>query len=214
MQLSRLVDGDLPEAERDALIDALLADGELAERWKRYHAIGDLMRDGGIGADISARVRAALDAGAHSGADVVVPFSARLNPRGWLKPPGSVHARPALGLALAASVALGTVVGLRVLMPDQGGGPAVATAGSGTKPAAEFGQNVLPAGFGTLGGSTPVARADFAGSPQGAMPAGAAVQPGQGGDMRLADYLEQHRREVQTSMLGGQETLGAVESPP
>lgn len=211
MNLSRAIDGDLPAGERGALIDAVLTDAELAQRWHRYHAIGDVMRDGAIGADLTARLRARLDAdptmeSAGVGA-TVVRLARPAQPRAWMRAPG-------FGLALAASIAVATVVGLRALMPGVDSGQAVATAPTdGAQPAQALLEGTArPAGFpesvampapgsatvGTLDNNVRTASGLL---PQGGAAAGEAAAPAPIPQARLADYSERHQRGVHASML-------------
>lgn len=110
--LSALVDGELDPARTDALLDALCRDDELAAEWARLHRMRSLMTGGDVDCDVTQAVRAALVAEPAYLLPVVVPTSNR-----W--------PRYAIGGALAASVALITVVGLR---PWQGAGTAAQVA--------------------------------------------------------------------------------------
>lgn len=218
MNLSRAIDGDLPAGERGVLIDAVLADAELAQRWHRYHAIGDLMRDGAVGVDLTARVRARLDADptmedAGVGA-TVVRLARPAQRRVWMR-------GPSFGLALAASIAVATVVGLRALMPGVGSGQAVATAPTdvaqpvqalleGTAGPAGFPESVaMPApGSETAGILENNVRTASGLLPQGGAAAGTAAAPVPIPQARLADYSERHQRGVHASML-----MGAKQAP-
>jgi len=60
-KISALMDGELAQHEAGGALEALCAEGEARDGWRRYHLIGDLMRDphtlsGGFGAGFSARV--------------------------------------------------------------------------------------------------------------------------------------------------------------
>ena len=102
-QLSAFLDGELPEAETTLLLKRLERDEDLKGTLSRYSLVGAVMRsDGDMPAarNVAARVRAAI-------ADEP-PFGSRRAPR-WL--------RPAAGLAVAASVALATVLLLPRWMP-------------------------------------------------------------------------------------------------
>lgn len=211
MNLSRVIDGDLPAAERAALIDAVLTDPELAQCWHRYHAIGDLMRDGALGADLTARVRARIDADptmedAGLGA-TVVRLARPLERRAWPR-------APAFGLALAASVAVATVVGLNALMPGVEPGQAVAVAPEGVDTASQALLEGSPrhAGYpASVTASTPATVDTLDGNVRRA--SGPLVQDVGATAVsipqaRLADYLERHRHKAHASML-----LGADQAP-
>lgn len=211
MNLSRAIDGDLPATERGALIDTMLTDPELAQRWHRYHAIGGLMRDGALGADLTARVRAQLDADptmedARVGA-AVIRLARPLQRRAWTR-------APAFGLALAASVAVATVVGLRALMPGAETAQAVAVVPGDeampvqallegpAEPAGFPGSVAMPApGSATAGNPENNVRTASGLLPQGGDAAGDAAVTAPIPQARLADYLERHQRGVHASML-------------
>jgi sigma-E factor negative regulatory protein RseA len=60
-RISALMDGELVQHETGSALDLLREDGEAREIWRRYHLIGDLMRDpntfaSGFGAGFSSRV--------------------------------------------------------------------------------------------------------------------------------------------------------------
>lgn len=103
--LSGLMDGELDADQTEVTIDALCRDDALAAQWRRMHQIRGLM-GGDVEAsfDVSAAVRSALA----SEPAYLLPAIAPASPlRGW--------PRYAMGGALAASIALVTVVGLRQL---------------------------------------------------------------------------------------------------
>ncbi|GAB4351061.1 MAG: hypothetical protein Kow0073_06020 [Immundisolibacter sp.] len=116
--LSALLDGELDAEQTEALLEALLRDQDLADAWHRLHRMGDLLRgDVDPGLDIRAAVRDALaDEPAYRRPAVIV-----------MRPRLSRWSRYAVGGALAASVALVTVVGLRQWQAADGA-PELATA--------------------------------------------------------------------------------------
>jgi sigma-E factor negative regulatory protein RseA len=62
-RISALMDGELERQDADGALDALKAEGEARETWRRYHLIGDSMRDTRqLSAGFSARVSAVLAA--------------------------------------------------------------------------------------------------------------------------------------------------------
>ena len=60
-KISALMDGELERHESDGALDALRGEGEALETWRRYHLIGDSMRDTRqLSAGFAARVTAKL----------------------------------------------------------------------------------------------------------------------------------------------------------
>jgi len=110
-QLSAFLDGELPEAETTLLLKRLERDDELKGTLSRYSLIGAVMRtDGDVPAAryVAARVSAAIASEPALG-----------------RPPGHRWIRPAAGLAVAASVALLSVL----VLPQWFAGPADAPDG-------------------------------------------------------------------------------------
>ncbi len=106
-QLSTFLDGELPEAETTLLLKRLERDEDLKGTLSRYSLIGAVMRtDGDMPAarNVAARVRAAIADEPSLGLSKA--------PR-WI--------RPAAGLAVAASVALATVLLLPRWLPGEAG---------------------------------------------------------------------------------------------
>lgn len=101
-QLSAMMDNHLSEAEQELMTARLKGDQELVGYWYRYHMIGDTLRgqlpDHSISM-FSARVREALCD------EPPVGVPSRRKAPAWIK--------PLAGLAVAASVALVAVLGLR-----------------------------------------------------------------------------------------------------
>lgn len=96
-QLSAFLDGELPEAETTLLLKRLERDDELKGKLSRYSLIGAVMRSTGdmpAARHVAARVSAAVALEPRLGAPQ--------RSRRWL--------RPVAGLAVAASVALATVL--------------------------------------------------------------------------------------------------------
>jgi sigma-E factor negative regulatory protein RseA len=127
-KLSALIDNALDRKELDAYLGDLkrdpLAD---AERLQRYRMIGDVLRDEMSEAslmDISAAVHRAVD---QETTPEVVPVSARL-----FNFPALV--KPLTGMAIAASVAMVTVVAVRTVSTDSP--DTVRAVASAQKPAA------------------------------------------------------------------------------
>ncbi|MBS1200242.1 MAG: hypothetical protein H6R27_920 [Proteobacteria bacterium] len=114
-QLSAFLDGELPEAETTLLLKRLDRDDDLKGTLSRYSLIGAVMRSEGdmpAARNVAARVSAALAREPSFGAAAG---------RRWI--------RPAAGLAVAASVALATVLLLpQWLGTPQGDGAAMTAA--------------------------------------------------------------------------------------
>jgi sigma-E factor negative regulatory protein RseA len=121
-QLSAFLDGELPEAETTLLLKRLERDDDLRGALSRYSLIGAVLRtDGDVPAarHVASRVSAAIArepsldrAGRQAGASR------------WI--------RPAAGLAVAASVAMATIVLLPQWVGGETGTVVVASAGSET----------------------------------------------------------------------------------
>lgn len=123
--LSALMDGELDPDQADAVLDALCRDDALAAEWRRMHQIRGLLRDGAEQTfDISAAVREAIADDPNYLLPAIAPARATTH---WL--------RYAVGGALAASVALATVIGLRQWQaPGATGQLAAQTSGAITGP--------------------------------------------------------------------------------
>ncbi|NNE59747.1 MAG: sigma-E factor negative regulatory protein [Woeseia sp.] len=118
MQVSAFVDGELPAEETELLIRRLGESPELKQQAAEYFAIGRLLRGERSvagAAELPERVAAALaDETVTDAADAVASVSAR-----WM--------RPAASAAIAASVALLALAGLRQLDAPE---PGTAVAGN------------------------------------------------------------------------------------
>ena len=105
MQISAFVDGELPDAEADLLLRRMSQDAELRRKAAEYLELGRVLRaeSSAPGIDrLRERIAAQIDDKPLDD-DVVVPESAP----GW-------RARPLIGVAVAASVALMAIFGLQV----------------------------------------------------------------------------------------------------
>jgi sigma-E factor negative regulatory protein RseA len=100
-QLSALIDGELPDEERELLHKRLATDSELRAAWQRYHLIRDAMRENLP--ELISRTSDSVIVPDHDEQPVTVtPQSASL----------MRFARPAAGFAIAASVAMLAVFGV------------------------------------------------------------------------------------------------------
>ena len=111
--MSALMDGELEARWASETIDVLLESNELQARWSRYHVVRDVLRHKAYpdaSAGLCERMRMCL-------ADEPLHF-----PRPWLVPRRWRETlRPVAGVALAASVAVVAILGVRGLgqLPDQ-----------------------------------------------------------------------------------------------
>jgi sigma-E factor negative regulatory protein RseA len=110
--LSALMDGETERFETRRMVDTLLESSELRGRWARYHLIGEILRqeqpmlaDGSFSARVMEQIRK----------EDVGQLAPVRRGRRWM--------RPALGLAMAASVAGAMVIGLQSMLgPGDVGG--------------------------------------------------------------------------------------------
>jgi len=100
--ISALVDDEVTSREGASAVDDLLADGEMAGRWERYHLIRDALHHNlpeHPEAELAARIRQQLEA-------EPIPLHARRRPD-WRH-----VGRQAAGLAVAASVTVAVFLGV------------------------------------------------------------------------------------------------------
>ena len=120
-QVSAFVDGELSAAEQRLLLVRLGRDPALKRSWQNFHLIGAALRDQlpeAVDAGLAERVSTAIEREA-----AVAPGAPRThwNWQGLLK--------PVAGFAIAASVAVIAVLGVRQFQPGAAGqGPVIATA--------------------------------------------------------------------------------------
>lgn len=114
-RISALVDGEVTNFEARRVAQELMQDDARRDRWSRYHLIGDAMREAQPAipsSDFAASVMAKIAVEEMPQVDVakVVGGSVATNSR-W--------AKPVIGLAIAASVAVVSIVSLKSLTsPD------------------------------------------------------------------------------------------------
>jgi len=111
-RVSALVDSELTSFESRRLINELEKDPVLRERWGRYHLIGDVLRDqvpaeinSGFAAGVMARIN-----------DEAIPRLSSTHSNTWLK--------PLSGVAITATVAIVSLLGLKSLTSEGGLTPA------------------------------------------------------------------------------------------
>ncbi len=105
-QLSAMIDGELPNAETHLVLRRLSRDGEVQQRWERYHLISDALQGhlpAAFDAGFAARISEAIN---HE----PLPQPVVRSLPAWYK--------PVTGLALAASVVLAALFGLQLAQPD------------------------------------------------------------------------------------------------
>ena len=111
-RISALIDGELDEQARQSMVDELLKKGEARATWARYHLISDTLRQNlpaGMDTQFSSRVMAALQ----DEPTVLAP-----------RPPQGLQLRKRLaGLAVAASVAAVAVMGVQLMVQEDGHAP-------------------------------------------------------------------------------------------
>lgn len=111
-RVSALVDSELTSFESRRMIDELENDAALQKHWTHYHLIGDVLRDEmphAMPRDFAAGVMARIK-------DEATPVVSLTNSKAWLK--------PFAGVAIAASVAVVSLVGLKNLTGEGGLTPA------------------------------------------------------------------------------------------
>ncbi len=137
-KISALMDGDLSATETNEAINLLCADKSLREQWQRMHLTRDIVQGESaanfLGSDFSASVMAALENEETpvlvDDTNVVpVDFTAKQKaPKAspsWMK--------PVAGLAVAASVAMVSVMSLKLIQePGNAGLPLVVSAEQGS----------------------------------------------------------------------------------
>lgn len=105
-QLSAMVDDELEEREIDLALRRLNRDYDSKARWERYHLIGDAMQGhlpAALDIDFAARIRQAIEA-------EPLPLPVAKSLPAWYK--------PVTGFALAASVVLVALFGLKLTQID------------------------------------------------------------------------------------------------
>lgn len=177
-QLSAFLDGELPEAETTLLLKRLERDDDLKGTLSRYSLIGAVLRtDGDVPAarHVAARVSAAI------AREPSLDRARRpVGPPRWV--------RPAAGLALAASVAMATIVLLPQWLGEEAGTVIVASTGTDTDTAATPGGGSMLASTQVVPVvAAPDEPAQTYTTPQAPPEAAVALSPAQ-----LASYLVAH----------------------
>ena len=112
-RISALIDGELDEQARQDMVNELIKKDEARATWARYHLISDTLRQslpGGMDMQFSSRVMAALQ----DEPTVLAPRT----------PQGLQFGKRLAGLAVAASVAAVAVMGVQLMVQEDGQGPA------------------------------------------------------------------------------------------
>jgi len=110
-RVSALVDSELTSFESRRLITELEKDSALKERWGRYHLIGDVLRDEmprEVDPSFASRVMDRIN-------EEVAPGSLSIKENAWLK--------PLAGVAITATVAVVSLLGLKNLTSEGGISP-------------------------------------------------------------------------------------------
>ena len=111
-RVSALVDGELTSFESRRLINELEKDPVLRKRWGRYHLIGDVLRD-----QVPAEINSSFAEGVMERInDEAAPQSPPSRANAWLK--------PLTGVAITATVAIVSLLGLKNLTSEGGLTPA------------------------------------------------------------------------------------------
>lgn len=130
-QLSALVDGELPETEKDLLLTRLARDPDLKRKWRGYQTISASLRNQlpeALDRTLAGRVSARLEN---------EPPLTAASPTTGSRWPNLV--KPLAGLAIAASVAVVAVLTVQQVEPDASGGEnAIVASGPVTDPAGGY----------------------------------------------------------------------------
>ncbi len=134
--LSQLMDGEWQDIDAASSVENACADDELKAKWSRYHLIRDVMRNEAVTVDtpLSLRISAAIeDEPTYSNVAVLNTDNKRQAPSAE-KPASqpSMLKLGAGGFALAACVALATVVGLNVWQGAPGNNASTVQSVAGT----------------------------------------------------------------------------------
>lgn len=141
--LSQLMDGEWQDIEPSQCAAGICADDTLRSTWARYHLIRDSMNNAGVhaGYGLAGSVREAIEhepvysnvsSIAGDDVDAAATASAGVQQAGGEVAAFGTWRRAASGFAVAASVALVTVVGLNVWQGSSPGGGLASGIGSGT----------------------------------------------------------------------------------
>lgn len=137
-QISALVDDELGDSESELLIRRMGRDSALRARWEQYHVIGSVMRrsfDGVPASGLASRVHERL------GNEPMTRRATVGTGRSWVRR----LARPVAGAAVAASVAVVAVLGIRQEPVATGPAPAETVPSSNSPSSVNMGLSVQPA---------------------------------------------------------------------
>lgn len=191
LELSCMVDGASELQAQRSLLDACRGDAEITARWARYHTIGALMRgeasSGGM--DLTGRIAAAIATDP--------TFKRRRGNVLHFSPPMK---RASIGLALAASFATATVIGVRIFSPavpsgmpvaSLAGNPGAPSAGASRSPDSARGDMEVAGGRGS--DVAPVWAVPGGAESSALQPAAVLMQPGAFPDPEAREELLERR---------------------
>ena len=110
-QLSALMDDELDDAELQLLLRRVRDNAGYGEQWQRFHLASEAMRNGlpeEVDVNLATRVRSLIDADVTRTGPATIPAKDRR------------RLRPAIGFAVAASLAAVVAVGLKFSNEDSG----------------------------------------------------------------------------------------------
>lgn len=182
-QLSAWMDGELPDEEAPLLLKRLEEDRGLRFRLQRYHLIRDALK-GALPEMINYRMAEQVDReiqdlpSGEVGEPAVAPLGVQAGQR-WLK--------PLAGVAIAASVAVVAILGVRLLNTSEQQGP----------PVAQIAGSSLPAGVQTVADNPAPPQIYRAGQTIGWTVSDPEVR------QRLNDYLVNHSEYASSTGMQG-----------
>jgi negative regulator of sigma E activity len=157
-QLSALFDGELPPQQAKMVTRRVLRDAGLRQSWERYALIGACLRGDPVSAghSVAERVQASLASERELN---VSSLPVRFNPSGASASPRTLlFGRGALGGAIAAGVAVVSILVVRAVMPVASDDAALLAQGATPVALAADASATLPVGYTTPGANAPAQR--------------------------------------------------------